>query len=202
VLKVLHFSHLVRGRHMLIRTDSVSAAAFASACSSALHRAAVKLWLWAHQNLLSLRALHIPGSQNVGADLMSGGGPRQDEWRLHPDIVKLIWRRFGVAQVGLFASRENTHCEMWFSLRSQSSPVGGKCDGACSLAADAFVCVPVTAADPPSSGKGTTGEFVTHSVSSVVPRAGRPLTPWPVAGQTRCHRPTDRFTTRPYMWGG
>ena len=89
---LLHFFHLVRSR------------------SPALHRKAVELWLWAHQYLLSLRALHIAGAQNFGADLMSRGGPRRDEWRLHPDIVRLIWQKFGTAQVDLFASRENTHC--------------------------------------------------------------------------------------------
>ena len=43
-----------------------------------------------HHNLLSLRALHIPESV----------------------IPRLIWWRFGMAQVDLFTSRENAHCEM------------------------------------------------------------------------------------------
>jgi hypothetical protein len=123
---LLHFFHLVRGRHVLIRTDSVSAAAYINrqggVRSPALHRKAVELWLWAHQYLLSLRALHIAGAQNFGADLMSRGGPRRDEWRLHPDIVRLIWQRFGTAQVDLFASRENTHCRWWFSLSPRDLP--------------------------------------------------------------------------------
>ncbi|CAL8310699.1 unnamed protein product [Gadus morhua 'NCC'] len=29
---------------------------------------------------------------------MSRGGPRRDEWRLHPDIIRLIWQKFGTAQ--------------------------------------------------------------------------------------------------------
>ena len=123
---LLHFFHLVRGRHVLIRTDSVSAAAYINrqggVRSPALHRKAVELWLWAHQYLRSLRALHIAGAQNFGADLMSRGGPRRDEWRLHPDIVRLIWQRFGTAQVDLFASRENTHCRWWFSLSPRDLP--------------------------------------------------------------------------------
>lgn len=36
------------------------------------------LWLWA-LTLLSLRALHIPGVENKGADIMSSGGPLPDE---------------------------------------------------------------------------------------------------------------------------
>ena len=143
---LLHFFHLVCGRHVLIRTDSVSAAAYINrqggVRSSALHQKAVELWLWAHQYLLSLRALHIAGAQNFGADLMSRGGPRRDEWRLHPDIVRLIWRRFGTAQVDLFASRENTHCRWWFSLNPRDlPPLRVECVGTHTLAAGSLVCV-------------------------------------------------------------
>ncbi|KAK0150614.1 hypothetical protein N1851_008283 [Merluccius polli] len=58
----------------------------------------------AHQNLLSPRALHIAGAQNFGADLMSHGSPCRDEWRLHPDIVRLIWQRFGMVQVKVYVA--------------------------------------------------------------------------------------------------
>ena len=37
-------------------------------------------------SIFRLRALHIVGAQNFGADLTSRGGPRQDEWRLHPSL--------------------------------------------------------------------------------------------------------------------
>ena len=82
---LLHLFHLVRSRHVLIKTDSVSAAAYINrkrgVRSSALHQKVLELWLWAHQYPLSLRALHIAGAQNFWADLMSCGGPRRDEWR-------------------------------------------------------------------------------------------------------------------------
>ncbi len=32
------------------------------------------------------------------------------------EVVELIWREFGQAQVYLFASRETSHCPLWFSL--------------------------------------------------------------------------------------
>ncbi len=38
------------------------------------------------------------------------------EWRLHPQRVQLIWRRFGLAQVDLFASLEISHCQLFYSL--------------------------------------------------------------------------------------
>ncbi len=33
------------------------------------------------------------------------------EWRLHPEVVQLIWRRFGDAQVDLFDSPDTFHCQ-------------------------------------------------------------------------------------------
>ncbi len=38
------------------------------------------------------------------------------EWRLHPQTVQLIWRRFGLAQLDLFASLETSHCQWFYSL--------------------------------------------------------------------------------------
>ncbi len=38
------------------------------------------------------------------------------EWRLHPKTIRLIWSRFGEAQVDLFASPESSHCQLYFSL--------------------------------------------------------------------------------------
>ncbi len=36
--------------------------------------------------------------------------------RLHPETIRLIWSRFGEAQVDLFASPESSHCQLYFSL--------------------------------------------------------------------------------------
>ncbi|CAK6973289.1 von Willebrand factor A domain-containing protein 5A-like [Scomber scombrus] len=37
---------------------------------------AENLWSWASEHLQSLRALHVPGLENRGADLVSRGSPR------------------------------------------------------------------------------------------------------------------------------
>jgi len=71
VLKVLlHFSHLVRGCHMLIRTDSVSAAAYVNRQRAVGSSEPAQLESPAH-----------PLIQKVGAGLVSRGGPCQDECR-------------------------------------------------------------------------------------------------------------------------
>ncbi len=66
-------------------------------------------------NLRSLRAIHIPGVFNRAADELSRVA-LPGERRLYPQVVQLIWGRFGVAQVDLFASPETTHCQWFYSL--------------------------------------------------------------------------------------
>ncbi len=75
-----------------------------------------QILLWSQGKLLSLRATYIPGAHNIGADILSRQGLRPRESRLHPEVVELIWKEFGQAQVDLFASQETSHCPLWFSL--------------------------------------------------------------------------------------
>ena len=84
----------------------------------------MELLLWAAPRLASLRAIHVPGAVNTAADLLSRAAPPATEWRLHPQVVSQLWARFGVARVDLFATRENAHCELWFSLVGQGGPLG------------------------------------------------------------------------------
>ncbi len=44
------------------------------------------------RKLLSLRATYIPGAHNIGADILSRQGLRPGDWRLHPEVVELIWK--------------------------------------------------------------------------------------------------------------
>ncbi len=72
--------------------------------------------LWSHTQFKSLRAVHIPGQLNRAADALSRQLTFPGEWRLHPETIRLIWSRFGEAQVDLFASPESSHCQLYFSL--------------------------------------------------------------------------------------
>ncbi len=53
---------------------------------------------------------------NRAADALSRQLTFPGEWRLHPETIRLIWSRFREAQVDLFASRESSHCQLYFSL--------------------------------------------------------------------------------------
>ncbi len=86
--------------------------------------ALAKRMLWSRKHLLSLRATHVPGQMNIGADLLSRGNPHLGQWKIHPEEVQEIWHKYGQAKVDLFASEENTHCPLFFSLKGMDAPLG------------------------------------------------------------------------------
>ena len=54
-------------------------------------------------HLLSVKATHIPGCLNLGADLLSTRRPLVREWRLYPQVVTQTWDQFGGANIDPFA---------------------------------------------------------------------------------------------------
>lgn len=48
------------------------------------------------------------------------GGLNSTDWRIHPQVVQMIWVRFGTAEVDIIASEDNTHCPLWFSELSKT----------------------------------------------------------------------------------
>ena len=125
---LVYFLPVIQGRHVLVRTDNSTVVAYINhqggLRSWSLHDLTHKILLWAHAQGVSLKAIYLPGVVNVAADLLSRGGPRPGEWRLHPDIVEAIWARFGGAQVDLFASQETTHCPLWYSIAGPAGTLG------------------------------------------------------------------------------
>ncbi|XP_075948231.1 uncharacterized protein LOC142950206 [Anarhichas minor] len=123
-----HFQTFLQGRHVLVKTDNTTVVAYINrqggTRSLQLHRVARKIIVWSSTRLLSLRATHVPGVLNRGADLLSRGNPLYGEWTLHPQVVKQVWQKYGQADVDLFASRENAHCPRFFSLSDVNAPLG------------------------------------------------------------------------------
>ncbi len=113
----------LRGRlqrkDVLVRTDNTATVAYINRQgglrSRHMSQLARHLLLWSQKHLRSLCAIHIPGVFNRAADELSRAA-LPGEWRLHPQAVQLIWGRFGVAQVDLFASPETIHYQWFFSL--------------------------------------------------------------------------------------
>ncbi len=105
----------LQGEHVLGRTDNFATVVYINRQgglrSRRMSQLARHLLLWSRKHLRSLRAIHIPGLLNRTADELSRAA-LPGEWRLHPQTVQLIWRRFGLAQVDLFASLETSHCQL------------------------------------------------------------------------------------------
>lgn len=69
----------------------------------------------------SLCQLESSQHSRGAADIRSWGRPPPGVWRLHPEVVGVIWEKHGKAAVDLFASEEMTHCP--FSSPWQTMPV-------------------------------------------------------------------------------
>ncbi|KAL0159972.1 hypothetical protein M9458_043697, partial [Cirrhinus mrigala] len=118
-----HFLPDLRDCHVLVYTNKTVVVYYINhqggLRSRPLYKLAHQILLWSQDKLLSLRAVHVPGHLNMGADILSRQGQRPGEWMLHPEVVKQIWRVFGQAQVDLFATQENAQCPHWYSLTIQ-----------------------------------------------------------------------------------
>ncbi len=93
-----HFLPDLRNHNVLVRTDNTAVVSYINhqggLRSRPLCKLAHQILVWSQDKFLSLRAVYIPGHLNVGADILSRQGPRPGEWRLHPEVVKQIWRVF------------------------------------------------------------------------------------------------------------
>ncbi|XP_049432622.1 uncharacterized protein LOC125889006 [Epinephelus fuscoguttatus] len=127
-LALRHFLPHLQGRHVLIRSDNKAVVSQINhqggTKSVRLLSASRRLLTWAVPRLSSLRAVWLSGNQNRVADFLSRHKPSPGEWRLHPEVVGMVWGIFGRAEVDLFASRESTHCPLWFSWTEGDSPLG------------------------------------------------------------------------------
>lgn len=73
------FVQFLRNHHILIRSDNTTVVAYVnrqgSTHSPQLHSLAQKRIMWGRKHFHSLRATHVPGMMNVGAELLSWGNP-------------------------------------------------------------------------------------------------------------------------------
>ncbi|KAL0176731.1 hypothetical protein M9458_029061, partial [Cirrhinus mrigala] len=120
VCRALHFFLPdLKGHHVLVHLDSMTVVSYINRqvglSSKRLFTLVKDLLEWAQLNLCSLRATHVPGRLNQGADMLSRSNVPSGEWTLHPQTVQKIWEVFGKAEVDLFASEDNSHCPIYYS---------------------------------------------------------------------------------------
>ena len=126
-LALKRFEPFLRGCHVHVRTDNTTTVCYINKqgglTSPALDKLARTLTLWCDSRLESIRASHLPGHLNSGADLLSRGRYYYGDWSLHPGVVRQISSRYGCPDVDLFASAKNAKCLRFFSIAGEA-PLG------------------------------------------------------------------------------
>lgn len=121
----LHFAPMIQDKQVFVGTNNHTTTADINrqggVYSTALLKLAQNLQHWALEHLLSLRALHVPGVENMDADLMSSDGSLLD-WTSVGLTPKQVWIRFRRSEMNLFATHSNTHYPLWFSLALHNNP--------------------------------------------------------------------------------
>merc|ERR1711867_191056 len=124
-LALIHFLPWIRQQHVLVMTDNLTTKYYINKQgglrSDRLNDLARQLTLWSVENLASLRSEYVPGLLNCGADLLSRGQARYDDWSLLPEVAEMIWSRFGSPVADLFATEENTKYPLFFAIRGRST---------------------------------------------------------------------------------
>ena len=73
--------------------------------------------MWCTKRGISLIAYHIPGKENITVDTGSRVLKDRWDWKLNPDLFRLIQQNFGPLEIDLFASRISTQLPRFFSWR-------------------------------------------------------------------------------------
>lgn len=101
----------ISNSHIRVRTDSTTALAYVKNMggtrSGKCLSVSTDIWNWAQQNNNWLTITHIPGVENVLADLRSRKFSDHLEWSLNPEIFEDMCETFGYPEVDMFASRSN-----------------------------------------------------------------------------------------------
>jgi hypothetical protein len=80
---------------------------------------AEELFSLCHQNNTKFLAYHLPGSQNILADLESRRSTQLCDLKLHPDFFRQLDRRWGPHTVDLFSTFENRQLPRFCSWQPQ-----------------------------------------------------------------------------------
>jgi len=116
-IKTYHVKNKIK--HMKIMCDNTTAISYLNNMggtkSKACNKVAYKIWTFAIDNNLWLSAAHIPGKDNVEADIQSRNLDDSTEWQLNPLIFQKIVKKFGLPDIDLFATRINKQISSYVS---------------------------------------------------------------------------------------
>lgn len=113
------FTKSLSNAHVLIQMDNTSAIAYVNKMGGTkqgvLDKHARSLSEWCLARKITLRAEHIPGRLNVIADAESQAKPDAADWKLDSEVFKVLNHSFSPFTVDLFANRNNTQLERFYS---------------------------------------------------------------------------------------
>jgi len=78
------------------------------------------LWMWCLGRNIHITAQHLPGDQNIAADMESQSARDRTDWKLNPVIFQKIDQKFGPLEIDLFATTLTTHCLHYFNWQPDS----------------------------------------------------------------------------------
>ncbi len=94
-LALRRFKMLLHEKHVLVRMDNIATVAYINhqggLRSGRMSQLTRHLLLWSQKHLRSLRAVYVPGELNRAADELSRQPALPGEWRIHPEVLQLIF---------------------------------------------------------------------------------------------------------------
>lgn len=100
-----------------IMTDNATTVAYINrqggVKSKDCQRQAKRIWLWAENDNNWLIAAHIPGKQNVLADLCSRQFKDNTEWQLNNNLFQMCCKQWGTPTFDMFAAHNNTKTDRY-----------------------------------------------------------------------------------------
>ena len=119
-LAVQTFAKTQSNIQILLLLDNTTAVAYINHLGGTVSPQASKLvkdlWIWCLRRGITLKAQHLPGKENVIADLESRVRRNRSDWTLNPVIFNRI-QALAPVEIDLFASRLSTQLPRFFSWR-------------------------------------------------------------------------------------
>lgn len=119
LLALKSFANDLTNREILLRIDNTTAMAYINKMGGVkveyLHTDAEEFWNWCEERRLWVFAEYISSRENKEADTLSRIQNKDIEWELADYAFREIQVRFGNPEIDLFASKNNTKCEIYCS---------------------------------------------------------------------------------------
>ncbi|XP_071989492.1 uncharacterized protein [Engystomops pustulosus] len=113
---------LLKNQHVHILSDNTTAVSYlrrqGGTRSTTLSSLTRTIFSWAEGNILCISATHLRGTLNREADYLSRREVSPNEWGINQEVFLQLTDLWGVPQIDLFATKENSVCHQYYSLEA------------------------------------------------------------------------------------